>query len=309
MTEKKQTGTCSVGKAQDMLLWEIYRHRLLTPMQVTRLLYKESMVTVVRSRLRSLAEAGYLLRLELPSRYIGQKPILYALARKGMNYLEDQGADVRSRYRPVEERELSHAYMLHTLALNDVIIAVRLLPHHVPELRIARWYHEQELKHMPLTTTVRHSPDGQMTKEITMHVEPDAWVDLRLARPEQQERQYCFWIELDRGTEGAKQCKRRIRAMVEVIKNGAYNTAFNSRSAMILFATTAGEDRVRHMREYAREVLKDEDTIITNMVLFRALPMDSTNTDRVGVLDPSQLFCSLAWKTAFSKDMVAALRV
>jgi len=132
-----------------ILLTAIFEHRLLSVDQATRLLYKPGMLTTVRERLYFLAntknfhddpEQVYLLRHALPTKDIGNKPAFYSLAGRGRSYFQEQGFNVKKRYRPVEERELGYPTIMHLLGLNDVTIALRLLPKQLPALRIARWF-------------------------------------------------------------------------------------------------------------------------------------------------------------------------
>src|SRR6266487_4886929 len=98
-----------VTKSYDKLLRAIFEHRLLSVEQTTRLLgYKPGSLTAIRARLYGLKKHEYLLQHLLPTTGIGQSPAFYSLARAGINYFQDEGAEVPYRYRPVEQKELSY---------------------------------------------------------------------------------------------------------------------------------------------------------------------------------------------------------
>src|SRR4051794_15193287 len=87
------------------------RYYYLTATQVTRLRYAPASHTYSQARLKQLADAGYLQRLFLPrpSR-TGSAPLVYTLARAGMNALRAVGQPIERRYRPAEARETGYLH-------------------------------------------------------------------------------------------------------------------------------------------------------------------------------------------------------
>jgi len=180
-----------VGPADAPILAALGRYFYLTATQLTRLLYAPTSHTYAQARLKRLTDANYLQRIFLPRpTRTGSAPFVYTLARKGINALIEWGRPVDRRYRRAEVRETSYLYLAHTLALNDVLIALELLCRRDPRVRVIALRHERELKRAPVQVRL---PDG-----TTAGVIPDAWVDLRLAGQYQE----CYAVELDRGTTG-----------------------------------------------------------------------------------------------------------
>src|SRR5437899_12261037 len=86
-----------VTPVHDLLLHELHTLQRATAEQLTRLNYKMGMLTTVKQRLTDLTKAGYVLPLHHPSIRL---PYMYALDRKGLNYLAAQSVDVREYFRP-----------------------------------------------------------------------------------------------------------------------------------------------------------------------------------------------------------------
>lgn len=297
-------------KYYDDLLTAVFEHRMLSVEQVTRLLYKSSVLTTARNRLRRLAfkkdpaDTVYLLQHKLPTTDIGQKPVFYSLSSEGMHYFKEQGFNVQKRYRPVEQRELGYPTIMHLLGLNDVAIALRLLPKQVPNLRIARWFHEHELSTMQIEVSFASRLYDEQLNEtpVKVKVKPDAWFDVRVSRPDLKDLQFGIWIEFDRGTEYSTQFKQKLRGILHIIESGKYAEVFGTRFVKVLFPTTGGDDRVKNMRKWARDVfsITHEKGEVSEMFLFTALPPHAKNPDMVGSLDPVALFTQPVWYAPFS---------
>jgi hypothetical protein len=101
--------------------------------QLTRLLYAPSSASFVRKLLRALVAAG--LVLMLPGRVI-TLPHVYTPTTTGYTYVAQLGVQQARWVRPVDEREKAQnlLFLQHTLAVNDVLIAARLLSQTHPTL-------------------------------------------------------------------------------------------------------------------------------------------------------------------------------
>src|SRR2546422_3002353 len=100
-TGKKQPAFV-ISPVHDLLLRDLHTLQRATADQLTRLNYKMGMLTTVKARLKDLSDAGYVLPLYHPSIRL---PYMYALDRKGLNYLAAQGIDVREYFRPSQEED------------------------------------------------------------------------------------------------------------------------------------------------------------------------------------------------------------
>ncbi len=117
MRETKQTEDHKSGKKRtpfvvtpvhDMLLRDLNTLQRATAEQLTRLNYKPGMLTTVKARLKDLADNKYVLPLSHPSIRL---PYMYALDRKGLNYLHSLGVDVREYFRPSQEEDSAKNFL------------------------------------------------------------------------------------------------------------------------------------------------------------------------------------------------------
>lgn len=84
-----------VTPVYDLLLRDLNTLQRATAEQLTRLNYRRGMLTTVKARLKDLTEAGYILPLFHPSIKL---PYVYCLNRKGLQYLDGLGIDVRDYF-------------------------------------------------------------------------------------------------------------------------------------------------------------------------------------------------------------------
>src|SRR5437016_3697502 len=104
----KQRKPFVVTPVYDLLLRDLNTLQRATAEQLTRLNYKMGMVKTVKARLKDLTEASYVLPLWHPSIRL---PYMYALDRKGLNYLQSQGMDVREYFRPSQEEDTAKNFL------------------------------------------------------------------------------------------------------------------------------------------------------------------------------------------------------
>jgi hypothetical protein len=72
--------------------------------------------------------AGYTIRTFMPSRgRAGSSLAVYTYARKGYRYIREIGIELPARFHATEARHHSYLFLGHTLAVNDVFIALELL--------------------------------------------------------------------------------------------------------------------------------------------------------------------------------------
>src|SRR5438874_10639313 len=110
------------------------------------------MINTVKARLKDLADNRYVLPLSHPSIRL---PYMYALNRKGLNYLAAQGIDVREYFRPSQEEDSAKNFLFreHMLAISDLLIRALLFVNSEPSYCIKTLLHERSFKNHPIKTT------------------------------------------------------------------------------------------------------------------------------------------------------------
>jgi len=243
----------------------------LTAKQVCRLHYSPGSFTRVEKLLKELRENQYLLWDLVPTkRRFGSSPAYYWLAKRGVANLRKSGCDVSLLPYPSDKIELKSLFIPHTLSVNDFLIAAGLLPRIASEISLFEMRHELLLK-----------------RTIKGAVIPDGWLDFRRGK-----EQMCFCLELDRGTEDGKVFRRKIQALVSFAKTH-YQQVFQTPSITILFATTAGTQRLGAMCSWTEQELSSmQVTSEADLFRFAAIPE--------GELDPRWLFFAPIWLPPFA---------
>ncbi len=235
---RKSAQSRGVTPAKQALLAAISRYFYLTARQATRLLYAGASLTRVQMLLMELTNDGYCQRLFLPRPSAhGRVPAVYTLGRLGRRHLEALGIEVPDRLRPSVEREHAYLFLAHTLAVNDVLIALELLSRQAPQIVIHRMLHERALRRIPISVT---DPDGRHASVI-----PDGWLDLRVTQPEGVDRS-CIALEIDRGTTEQKAFRRKLARWVAAA-DGPYQQAFGTDLLTVAIVATPGEGRANQL--------------------------------------------------------------
>jgi Replication-relaxation len=269
----------------DVLLRDLNTLQRATAEQLCRLNYKMGMLTTVKARLKDLTEAGYILPLFHP---LIKLPYVYCLNRKGLQYLEELGIDVRDYFRPSEEKETERNFLFreHMLAISDVLIHALLFEKSEPAYRLEKLLHERFYKNHPIKTTYTKN-----NKEESKTLVPDSYLEFIHTREGGKEVKIPVILELDRGTEEQKFFRRRLRAYIVFLKSRAFETIFHVKSMTIAFATTKDHNRLTKMREWARLEfgLTQEPKWLADLFLFTALP------EHIEEIEPRQLFLDPVW--------------
>lgn len=262
------------------MLVALGRYYYLTAGQLTRLLYAPSSQTYAQARLKRLADHGVLQRIFLPRpTRTGSAPLVYTLARKGLHALAEWGSAHERRYRPAEVREASYLYLAHTLALNDILIALELLCRRDPRVELAALCHERDLKCQPVRVGL---PGG-----VTRGVIPDAWVDLRLLGRYQE----CYAIELDRGTTEQRAWRRKVAALI-AYASGPYQERFGTASLTIAVVATPGRGRRDQLIRWTEAELRSQgQENQANLFRFTGVPIVES--------DPTDIFAGAVWHRPF----------
>jgi hypothetical protein len=293
--------TFTLRGIDDRFLRLIYHYHLLTPEHITRRYYSPGSLTFVKARLKVLVDHGYLEANAQPTTR-GRSPFYYTLAGAGIKYLKEAGLEVNTYYRPSRKVEYL-PFLLHTFAVNDILIAAELLTQANPEVTLADMQHELALKQDPCKVPVVRS--GKESSPTTRYVTivPDGWLDFRYDRgKEAQERRMCIWLEVDRGTVGMKDFKEKAAAILAYYRSGAYHQRFGTSSLRVAFATTDGTARVRQMRAWLRDVItrQPERASMSERFVCTALPAE---------IDPQALFLTPVWYVPFDETPPVSLLI
>ncbi len=286
-----------VTPVHDLLLHNINTLQRATAEQLTRLNYKMGMLTTVKSRLKDLSDNRYVLPLSHPSIRL---PYMYALDRKGLNYLSAQGIDVREYFRPSQEEDSAKNFLFreHMLAISDLLIHALLFERADPSYRIHTLLHERFFKNHPIKAT-----DARNTRDETKTIVPDCYLAFIHTNEAGKEAKLPVLWELDRGTEDQKFFRKRLRAYTVFLKSRAFKTLFHIENITIAFATTKDHKRVRQMREWAAKefAVTNEPVWLANLFLFTALP------EGIAESEPRQLFLDPVWYTPSDDERPVSL--
>jgi len=215
---------------------------------------------------------------------------MYALDRKGLNYLHSLGVDVREYFRPSQEEDTAKNFLFreHMLAISDILIHALLFVKSEPSYRIGTMLHERVFKNAPMK--VEYTKNN---REETKAIVPDCYIAFVSTSPSGKEETIPVLWELDRGTEDQKFFRKRIRAYIVFLKSRAFKTLLGVENITIAFATTKEHNRVRQMREWAAKefAITNEPGWLANLFLFTLLP------ENMGESEPRQLFLDPVWYT------------
>lgn len=214
-----------VGQPEEAILRALARYHYLTAEQFTRLLYGTKVIKYVRERLKHMAEADLVQRIVMRrSGRAGGAAYAYRLGSKGRTYLQALGLEVTARYRPSEQP--LDPFLEHTLAVNDVLIAIELLTRSHPAVELGTMLHERVLKQQPVT--IKQS--GGRAQAVI----PDGWVALHISNAEGVFEE-CFALELDRGHYEQRRWRRKVAALLDWT-HGTYQEAFGTSALTIMVA-------------------------------------------------------------------------
>lgn len=286
----------------DAILHSLLVFHFLSAQQVCRLHFAPSSLPWVRSRrLKMLVESKYL-QLVVGRNKKPIRPYVYTLHHRGRSYLEEVGVDMPPRFNASERARKALLFLEHTLAVNDVLIAVSLLARNYEGITLASMQHELTLRAHPLRITYQEVPPQNVEKTVTQTMIPDAWLDIFVTGQNQRQLRFSIWVEVDRGTIQAKQFKKKVRAIIEYLKSGEYQKHFVSEVALIAFITTEGDTRVATMRTLVQEeASKTQDAWIDELFLLTSFAATG--------LDPLTLFFSPIWLHPGDPDPAALLRM
>jgi protein involved in plasmid replication-relaxation len=270
------------------VLEALNRYERLTAEQLRRLHFGAGSLTYVQTKLKELADAGYVLRVPVgrPTPH-GSGPLVYSLDRRGRAFLASLGRDIPARLRQSEERERSSPHLRHSLAVVDVLILCDLLCWRDDRFVLARLMGERELKRRAVPVVM---PGGRRRS-----VAVDAWADLRIRYPDGGMEQVCFAYEVDLGTEWQAAWREKVRALL-AFEDGPYTAAFGALALSIV--VVAPDDRRRdQLHDWTKQELTAQAaTERADLFCFGTMPDDRA--------DWTSFFFAPRWRVPGQDDPV-----
>jgi hypothetical protein len=220
----------------------VYAYRLLSQEQLQRLIGKSR--SRVQQILMRLYHHEYLERLFLPVWFDGRSPTLYILAKRGVQLLQGLGmTDFSGQPTP----KLSSLFLEHTLAINDVRIAVaQATP--ATTWQLTDWLTEAALKSHYDRVTLQIGK--QRPQKLSLI--PDGY--FRLEQPQQKLRTH-FFLELDRGSMTQARFLTKVYAYLAYHQSGQYEKRYQAKGFRVLTVVdTPRQERVQHLLNATAQV-------------------------------------------------------
>jgi hypothetical protein len=288
-----------IDRKFDRILREaFYPYHLLTPKQISRLLYTPGNLTTVESYLRALLgkekeQEKYVHRFKMPSAQ-GERPWIYTLAHEGRKYIAGKdGLDKDIYYIPDGQEQRNYLRLMHFLELNDFLIDAKLLEKKRTDIELFDMQHDVLLQKDPVPTGVYNSSGNEIK------VTSDAFLEFRLKTEEMKKRRFPVWVELDRGWHSIRSFKSKIGELIAIHENGIDIKRFGTDKITYAFPTTAGNSRVEKMKMWTRQELGtvDKTSWKNRMFCFTAVPALNEHVN----VDVVELFTSPVWDMPYSE--------
>lgn len=225
----------------------VYSQRFLRRDQIAAVFFpasphakSETLVSSCNARLQRLFHHGYLSR-SMRTSWDGSSQAVYALDRRGAALVaETLGVDLAAvRWSPKQRR--SELYFRdHTLAINDVWVAVHMESRTREDFKLINWA-------MDGPDLWDRVPDPQ-ARHGHLPVRPDAYFTLELAG-----RRAHFFLEVDRATMTNRRFGEKVRAYQLYWQSGAFKRAYTAPSFRVLVTAPSGRRRDNLRRTATKE--------------------------------------------------------
>jgi hypothetical protein len=278
--------------AQRKIICDLADFHYLTVSQLTTLEYKETSRSYVHKQVNELVAAGLL--MALPRQAVTQ-PRLYTLTAHGRRFATLLGKEPVKRFRVGEEKERGQNgfFVLHTIAVTDVLIAARLLARTVPGIRLNRMLTERELKRTiyvavpePRQTRPEQTGDGTTMRKIC--IEPDGCLDFTI----QDTWQDFLYLEVYRHHLAETRFQHKIQGYVTTVASGLHEQLFAT-SAMSVAVIATTQKLAGTLKQWAEEALVAMHRADAGERFFFC------NFD-TATASPEEMFLSPVWEQAFS---------
>jgi hypothetical protein len=280
-TQEKQT-------PKDKLRFALGEYGFLTLQQLIAVLeYKQGSRIYVHVTMKALVDAGDVLSFGGRGTSL---PVIYTLSGSGRRYVSRLGHPRAARYRLAETRtKADNGYFLrHTLAVNDVLIAARLLSRSMPDIILNRVYHERDLRRKIAAALPPAQPGGK-TRQVFL--EPDAALDVRIRNNETVWRDF-FFVEVYRHHPMEHRFKQKIAGYVAYASSPQHEALFHTKALTIaLFCeTTAVKTLLKGWTEQVLTQLRQEQE--GERFFFSSVAVSDAS--------PTDIFLSPVWEQAFN---------
>ena len=169
-------------------------------------------------------------------------PMLYSLDKRGAQVLQaERGQDLAWRPR---RKSLTVTFLEHTIAINQVRVAVAKASRITDGFELLRWQGENELKGDYERVTI----ETDTGRKVNVSLIPDSYFVLQTPKGVAH-----FFLELDRGTMTVKRFKSKILAYQAYYASGAYQRRYETRSLRVLTVTTS-PNRAEHLKTVTEAV-------------------------------------------------------
>jgi Replication-relaxation len=257
----------------------------LTAEQITRLLFAEASLSYVRKLLKDL-EVRSLVQ-PLP-RQTASQPRLYTLTAKGYRYASILGVETVKRVRKGEEqvKGRNDPFVLHTIAVTDVLISAWLLSQTVPGIVLNRLYRERELKRKIYVPVAGR----------TLCLEPDASVQFFLSGRWQE----FIHFEIYRTHLSERRFKQKIQGYAAYIESPVHRELFHTPALSIAVIAQTAELATR-LKRWTEAVLQELQQPELGGQFFFASCNPATATSDVATASLTELFLAPVWQQAFGQ--------
>lgn len=220
----------------------VYQCRVLRQDQIHTLFFGASKAASQR-RLALLYHHGFLTRVFLTVRASYMlSPALYMLDRRGAELLRSElGYDDISW--TSKSHDVGQPFLEHTLAINDVRIAVTLACR-IHGYTLLEWRSEADLKGSYDRVVIQ---DKSGRKEDVSLI-PDSFFVVQTAKGKAP-----FFVEVDRGTETTGRFQSKIRAYQSYILSGAYEKRYGYKGIRVL-TIAFSQKRLDNLRTVTQDV-------------------------------------------------------
>lgn len=263
--------------SHERVLHALLRYERLTAEQTRRLLFGKGSLAYAQTKYKELADAGYVLAVAVgkltPNRFGplerekpgGSGPLVYSLDGRGRAHLRALGLDVPRRLRQSDERGRSSPHLRHGIAVVDVLILGDLLRRADPAFVLAKTLGERALKAHPIGVTL---PDG-----ATRGVALDAWLDLRVRRPDGIDQQ-CLGFEVDGNTEWQAAWRQKVAGLL-ALDRGPYRRAFGDETPLTIVVVAPTPERCHQLRAWTeQELIAEHAETKADLFRFGTMPAD-----------------------------------
>lgn len=234
-------------KRDRQILVAIYRYRILTTPQIQQLFFSSGSSGVIscRRRLHKLFHHKLIQRLKF---YVlintGTRPMVYTLTGSGARIVSQTLViETVLNWKP-QDSKFSQVNLDHLIAINDVRVKVETALQNT-HLVLHEWLDERELKR-------------KQKQKMTLKKIPDGYF---VIRDTQNRLQYCFFLEVDLGTEaGRSTIAEKIRAYQDYSYTGGYFRDFGTKSLWVLFVVNS--------KTRLGNLMKGTLNVVTNANIF-----------------------------------------